>query len=313
MSETLTKDETRYFESGGTDAPKPDTPIQRQADPEPSQDPDRAPPPDPHTDPAPEPPAADPPADPASDKTVPHQAMHQERERRKAAEKELQAIREQMARLEGAQEAIKQRETQAQAPPPAAKVPAWEEDPKGHLEARLAQLAEAQGHLTQAEQARVQQQRQQQQLNELQQWGTAQENEFSKTHTDYLDAVKHLRDSRAAELRALGANDQQINYQIAVDTLQLAEMARAQGANLADRIYTISKQRGFQGKPASTAEPPEQTIERQNRGKDFSSTGSTGAPPQTKMSADRLSKMSEREFYEFSRKNPEEFERILTG
>lgn len=242
-------------------------------------------------------------------KTVPQQALHAEREKRKSAEAKAQA-----AEMKAATEAAKFAErfemlaqaVQAAAPPAAApaapEIPDVSTDPIGHFKALYETtqktLADQQAILTGFQE----QQRQSAAVSELRNWGVQQEVSFEQQEPTYRDAMKFLTDSRHAELEAIGITDPATRNQlIAQDVTQIAQAARQQGVNYAERLYNVAVKRGFAKAAAAPAIPAldavPDAVARVQRGRDNATTiGTSGAAPPAAMSPERIAAMPEKEF-----------------
>lgn len=261
---------------------------------------------------------------PERSRTVPQQALHQEREKRRAAEKkalerETELAAEKAARAQD-QAVLQARvdmiaklaETQAAVPvAPVAEeaLPDKTTDPIGYFEAltgRMQKRLEAQDGMLRGF---AEQQRRAQQGAELRAWGMAQENEFAEREPDYSDAMEFLKASRRAELRALGVTDAaERERTIAQDVNTIALVARRDGANFAERLFKTAQERGFVKKAAAPAVPAAPAIPaldaefssaaaRAERGRENAMTLSTvGSAPAAKLSVERIANMSESEF-----------------
>lgn len=237
--------------------------------------------------PAPEPKAADPapaPAEPKAEepakapeptkpderpKFVPHAALHEERLKRQALEKELADLRA------GRQQPTEETPKAAEIDP--------ETDPIGALK----QIREFQ-----------EQQRQQGIRQQAEQEFTARvqthEADFAAATPDYADAITHLRKSRAAEIIAIAKatgtplTQEGLGAQLRHEALQLADTAFRTGKNPGELFYAVAQAKGYKMKAAEAAKPPApepvdtkqatETIERLTRGQRAAKV-SGGEPP----------------------------------
>jgi len=218
--------------------------------------------------PAPEPvePAADADAEPAEpqgearQKLVPLNALREERERRKALEKQA-AERERL--YEERFNALLQRFTAPPAAPAepqntAPPLPDPEKDPVGYLIARQERIEHAQREIVQAIVERDQQgaQAQQQQLfvSALQGRTQAMVADFARETPDYGQAANFLAEARDRELRAAGWEDPAERREtINNEAIGLAHRAIQMGRNPASIVYELAKQRGYARPAAATA------------------------------------------------------------
>lgn len=239
-------------------------------------------------------------------KTVPQQALHAEREKRKAAEAKAQA-----AELKSAADAARFAErfemlTQAvqaaapqQATPAAPEIPDVTTDPIGHFKALYETtqktLADQQAILTGFQE----QQQKAQAVSDLRNWGIQQEVSFEQQEPTYRDAMKFLTSKRHAELELMGiVHVPTRNQLIMQDVEQIAQISRQQGVNYAERLYNIAVERGFTKAPVIPAlDAAPDAVARAQRGRDNATTiGTSGAAPPAAMSPERIAAMPEKEF-----------------
>jgi hypothetical protein len=271
--------------------------------------------------------------------TVPQQALHAEREKRKAAEK-LAAEREValatvkterekeqavlQARLDMLAAAMR---VEAPAPAVATAAPVAEEpipdentDPIGHFKAlnrKLERTVETQGAILTG---LTEQQRLAQQASELRNWGIAQEQAFAASEPAYAEAMAWLQKSRHDELTAIGIADPAERQKIINgDVTSIAVNAKNAGANFAERLFRAAQTRGWQKKaPTATAPLAEQPVipplevtapavvdpdaraARVAAGRENSITiGSLGSAPPARLSVEKIANMSEADFAKF--------------
>lgn len=100
-----------------------------------------------------------------------------------------------------------------------------------------------------AEQQRAQQEQEQQYqaIQQLQSYMAESEQVATAEFPDYPDAMKHLVGSRAAELKALGYPEGQLNDLITNEYYGLIGQAMQNGQNPAYLVYQQAKARGFTG------------------------------------------------------------------
>lgn len=255
-------------------------------------------------------------------KFVPHGAFHEERERRKAVEKELNDLREKYARgderLRVLSEAMQARPAAAAQPAAEApKVPNPEEDIFGyakHLEQQIADLKS--GFTKQTEEQRVAAER-----KAVRDDYVADAQRFVATEPSFADAYNHLYQSRALELAISGVPQEQLIPTIQAEEMEIAAACRRAGISPAERIFAMAKARGFTPKaaeaaPAPAAAPAETAAQKAERvaagqagpGKSLSAAG--GAPA-GEVTLEMLGSMSETEFEAFANKNPEKLARLM--
>lgn len=217
-----------------------------------------------------------------------------------------------------------------QAPAPAV-IPAAEEplpdvntDPIGHFRA----VAERQEKLRLADRAEMEslqgvlkglQERQQQtrEIEDLRNWGSAQEIAFQRQEPAYNVAMDYLRANRDEELAELGITDPARRQQVInEDITTIAQTARRDGVNFAERLYKQAVRRGFQKAPPAVAAPAAPVIPpldaelaavdraaRIEEGRANATTiGSLGAAPARTMSVEQILNLPDERFLELAQK-----------
>lgn len=227
---------------------------------------------------------------------VPLAALHEERTKRQALELEAQQLRQQMQQFMAQQQAAQQAQQQAAEQ---AAIPDFDEDPRGYIEAKEKQFAQA---LDQLQNGPAQQQQQFAQMQAQIDNDRATvlpaaiqlESEFRATTPDYDAAFNLVQQSVESHLRA-----QYPQYDAAqFDTLRTAvllgfnKQCLANGINPAAQVYKRAQEMGYQ--PASRTprrEPPTSLS---------TAHGSTRAPDErSNVSTADISNMSEAEFDKF--------------
>lgn len=209
--------------------------------------------------PAPEPVVVTPPPPEAKGpEVVPLAAMLQERGKFRS---DLEAKDAALAEMRKEIEALK---TQVKAPPPEPEAPPpdYLEDPKGYVDAQLVaarkelkalqdQMAEGRKILETNQQQAAQRDQQQAFIANLQRT----ESEFAAKTPDYMDALAHVRNIRAAQLKLFApqATEQQIAQQIGNEELAAAVGAAQSGRNAAELAYEYAKTIGYTPKQAAAA------------------------------------------------------------
>jgi hypothetical protein len=218
--------------------------------------------------------AAEPPKEPEKPKPtfVPHAALHEERLKRQALEKELADLRA------------------GQQPEP--EKPA-EIDPETDPIAALKEIREYQ-------QKQREEGERQKQLTAFDQRVQAHEKDFADATPDYGDAVKFLREARAKQIAdaytAVGRTitQQELGAILLHEARSTSNDALTNGKNPGEVFYTLAKSFGYTGKaaePAAKVDPPkapdpeppakaaEEAIDRITRGQKAASKVGGGDPP----------------------------------
>lgn len=249
--------------------------------------------------PAPEEQAAEQPGKPPEG-FVPHGAMHKEREERKAAEARAAALEARLAAFEAAAKPAPEEPEEPQYVDPV-------EDPEGYRKYdqyhKDKQAAQIKAQQDEREAALAQQQR----ITAAQ---TAEE-AFIKDQPDYPDAVKHLAETRMANLRQAGLNEQQVRQQIQKDYNELFDAAKAIGMNPAKLAYIRAQEFGYA--PTPKVDPAEaQRLQAQAAAADATQTlsGAGGGSQAGGITAQDLANMSQEEFDKLS---DADFQRAMGG
>jgi hypothetical protein len=251
--------------------------------------------------------------DKAKDETVPHQALHEEREKRKAIEREAREYRkaqeERNTRLDERLKVL----SEAMTPKP------QPIDPRTNPGGYAQQIAERQAALERKVTGYEQQEqnRQRQEVEDQRLWNSyrAAGKEYTETVPDFMDAYNYLLTSRAAELEAMGFDQQTIASQIYQDERNLALNAQQTGANPADVAYKWAKARGFSGpKPQNGGSQLDRLKNAKDASETLSKTGGS-AGGSGRISLETLDRMSPDEFQAFvarqNSKDPGGFDKLM--
>jgi hypothetical protein len=224
--------------------------------------------------------------------------LQEERERRKAALAEAQREREERAQLSK----LVQRLMDGQQPAPqqhqAPELPALDTDPVGHFKAKTEALERQLQQLVQDRQAAAQQ-------NDVFSRVAQAEAEFAEATPDYQSAVKHLRQTFAAEDPVLGLPAGYMAQSGAAQALQAER-------NPAEVAYAMAKARGYRQAPPASSPDPIETLERgvqASRGV----ASAAGNAPRGGLTMAEVASWSEAKFSTEYAKNPEAILRIMRG
>lgn len=225
---------------------------------------------------------------------VPHGALHEERERRKKYQQEVEqekrardqeraVFNDRLAQLYQVTQGQKQQEN---LPDP--------NDPVAVHDHAIRQQQEQIHRVTQRLQWEDAQRAQQQNQQQLVNWASAKASEFIAETPDYQDAYKHMVSLRANEYKAMGMGPQDVQRAIINDEMNVSAHAYQTGKNPAEIIYAMAKSTGYAGKQAQG----EQKIDALNKGaqasKALSNGASSGAP-----TAEQIAAMSDEDFAKF--------------
>jgi hypothetical protein len=225
---------------------------------------------------------------------VPHQAMHEERERRKKLEQELQRERAQRAQETAV---LNQRlgELYELQKPKAPPVPSYEEDPLANLHANVGEMSSKLQQALDAQKHEAAARNQQQFVSSVQAKFMQDEARFVKQQPDYQAAVQFLTQRRADELRAMGMPDQAIGQAIAKDVWGLALTSMQNGKSPAEAAYQFAVARGYVKKDEARGE---QKMDALQKGVEASKTLGGGAPS-GKPTLEQIAAMSDDDFAKY--------------
>lgn len=238
------------------------------------------------------------------DNLVPHQALHEQRERRKAAEKRARDLEIENAKFRERFTIIKELQSKDEPKGP----PKPEEDIFGAFEHLSKNFETVQKRLDDGEAAK----KQDAQRNELVGHYKNDAAKFTTANPDFKDAYNHLLGSRARELMALGYEDQtELETALRNEEMSIAQMAFEKGKSPAEVIYSLAKERGYKkSDPKADTEAKLDTIERGAAlNKSLSSAG--GSSGDTEMTAERLLTMPNEDFEAWCSKNPSKAKRLM--
>lgn len=255
-------------------------------------------------------PEADDAPEPTSRKpsTVPHQALHEERERRKKVESDYQTAREQIARFD---ERLRILQERSQPQPEPVKPPNPEEDPIAALTFLQDQYERRSREETEQRQRYEQDQRQQTEYQQFVGTYRQQVDSYAKTEPAMREAYNHFVKSRLDEIQAIGYDAQTAADMFKDEELRIAAVAMQQGVNPGERIVSLAKMRGWAAKaPLEDAEERiETTRDAVTRGKSLGSAG--GGAAITEMTVAKLLSMPDDEFDAWTSKNPAKTKKLM--
>jgi hypothetical protein len=255
---------------------------------------------------------------------VPHAALHEAREKEKAAAARAAEAERKAQVLEERTNLLLQRFAAPQQPAPATPtapaIPPFEEDPAGHILGQVRQQGAILGELVQAVTGQSRQSEAQAALQKLIAHASATEREFAAANPDYDKASTHLFETRRKMLQAGGRLDAAaINNKLAEEAVDLAREAVMLGRTPAEYVYELAKSVGYvtpapeaaangSADPAA-AEAQLRTIAAgQQQSRSVGNLRGSGPAPLT---ATRLSEMSNEEFLEVQKMKPEEFRNLM--
>lgn len=202
-------------------------------------------------------PNAQQPADKGRKQFVSLGALQEERTKRQEIAEQNRVLQERMNQFLQAQlqqqqvQQVQQQQPKEELPA----IPAFIDDPEGHVKALVEQhnreMAEVRQYIQQ--QAQAQQGASQQQQLAMQ--VGAQEAEFRKTTPDYDAALEHFNARKITEYTTLGLDELQARQQLARDYQGVAMRAQQLQCNPADLMYRMAKAVGYTGQQQQSAPP----------------------------------------------------------
>lgn len=288
MSEVLTADETAAMDAMKADpAELAEAPVS-QPKPEP----------EPQIETQIETPAAEPEKPPPG--MVPQGALHQERERRKQAEAQFQALQEKLAAIEAKLN-----------PPAPIEIPDPVLDPKGFKQFQIDQINQRAKEQADNERRQMEAQQHQQVMARLNQDVQA----FRATTPDYDTAFQHAVKVRQEELAFYGNAPEQIAAQLETDVQAIVAQAYSQGKNPAELFYAYAKMRGYQTPVAPQPNPAvAQVAALAEAQKQTQSLAPAGGPANDGgMTLETLSRMSEADLAKMPKAQRDEMMRRVMG
>jgi|GEM_PF-6905697 len=169
---------------------------------------------------------------------------------------------------------------------------------QAQLAAMQQSIAEQQRAAWEQQQAYAQQQAAQRAVVEVSSRVKADEDAFRQDHPDYMDAVRHARDMKAAEYSALGLDDSQVAERLRQDAWSLALHAQQNGVSVAEFAYQIAQALGYRRKDGSA----ESVVSMRQQGQRLAAGGGGGG-----------SGRSAPTFAELAAMSPSEFEKLTKG
>jgi len=252
---------------------------------------------------------------------VPHQALHKERERRKAIESENLSMREKIARADerlavlnemmiqaeqGQQPQQQQRTPEEElgpAPDPNEDVFAYMQWQGKALELQKRQIEELRNGVLQDQSQR----QQQMQAAQVQQRYEQDALSYIQKQPDFPQAYTYLAQAEAAALKSRGFNDEQIRERLQRAEAEIVQDSFQNGVSPAQAIYDEARRRGYTPSQAAQAagkgDAAKQKLEQVRKGqqatKSLSNAGGTSAEGLT---YEALADMDEDSFFQLHEK-----------
>lgn len=198
------------------------------------------------TEPAEEPPA-EAPADERPPKSVPIQALDEERQKRYELERKVETMNDRFSE-------VLTRLSQPPAPPPA-EVPAFEDDPAGHLKHQVDEL-------NQVKRTVEQEREYSNQVGQANNAIIAAEQAYGQTQPDYIQAVQHVAGIMFKNAQIYGSDPAAAMASVRQEMFDGAVKALAAGRDPAATLYERAKLMGY-STPATSEGTPKPSLEKQ--------------------------------------------------
>ena len=241
----------------------------------------------------------DEPKEEKQEKFVPHQALHEERERRKQAQREAEQLRQNQAVLN---DRVNQLWGVVQQPSqPQFRDPDKDPDPLEAMKHNQQLLAKQAHEAAVWRQQQEQRAMQQDGVRRLAAWGAAQAQEYARENPDFQPAYEHLRGMRAAELQAMGFAGEELAAALWEDEMRLFDRCGRSGRNPAEVAFEMARAVGWQPK-AKEKPTAEQKIESLQKGAGAAKTLGGGGAQFGMPTPEQIANMGEEEFNELKEK-----------
>ena len=229
---------------------------------------------------------------------VPHQALHEEREKRKELQRQIQRDTQERQQRDAILQQRLDALYQAQNPGPQYRDPETDADPIAAL-AHNQRLSVQQMQALAAERANQAAQSQQEQRQvQMVNWAMAEAAKFQAENPDFSGAYQHMAQRRKAELEAMGMAPVQVAETIKRDELWVIQSAAQTGQNPAEIIYRMAKNTGYK---AETKADGTQKMENLQKGLQASKTLGAGGSTAGKPTPEQIANMSDDEFSELKK------------
>lgn len=215
--------------------------------------------------------------EPKEEKKVNLGALHEERQKRKELQGKVEAMEKRFAQLV--------QNLQPKQEPETPQIPSIDDDPVSNFDQRLQQTELLQKQILEG---------QQQQYVQTQVIGNykAKAAEFANENKDFGDAYNYLLKGRVNEFKVLGYSEPEALQFVQQEEFQIAQAALQAGANPAERLYLIAKERGYK---AQRSDAPAKDLRVIEKGQQKSKPGS-GSTPSGELSLEALAEMDDDAF-----------------
>lgn len=228
-------------------------------------------------------------------------ALKEERQLRQQMQQELQEQREAAKKMsEAFSKLVEAADPSKQQPP----IPSFEEDPIGHLNAKLEMANQRIEGLSKTEQQIIRDRTEQQESQQFMSRYQAKAAEFARLQPDFVPAYQHLVKELHQDYMAQGLTETEANQRLLRDELALADQQMKSNRNPAEVMYELAKRRGYVPANAQRADQPKDdlrkkvdNLERMERGiKASRSINSKGVSPNSRLTLEEIADLNDDDF-----------------
>tara|TARA_R110000787_G_scaffold285309_1_gene400638 strand:- start:51 stop:1007 length:957 start_codon:yes stop_codon:yes gene_type:complete len=179
--------------------------------------------------------------------------------------KERDAEREKVIRMEErfrAYVAAAEQKAPAEAAPEPDPIPEYDDDPAGHLQAKINQLEQHVAYEQQQARQASQSSQQQQQTQAVAQRFNQEEQAYAVDKPDYFPAVEALKAQRMEMWQSAGHTEQQAAQAVAQEAFQIVSQANSAGRNASEIFYEMA--RNIYTAPANQTPAPNREVMQEN-------------------------------------------------
>lgn len=232
---------------------------------------------------------------------VPLAALQEERERRQELQEQNRTLMEQNAKMNERFQQFMERMQQPQQPQQPqeqpVEIPAFIDDPEGHINGLRQQLERELTQVRQAQQALMGHQQQSAHVQQLAQTVAASEVAYRAVKPDYDQAAHHFASLKTAEYLAFGYTPEQAQMALMRDYQGIAQASAQRGVSPAETLYKLAQATGYA--PQAGGQQPQQAPKQAPTS--LSSLGGAPRAPdeQGGVTLESVSNMSDAEFDKF--------------
>ena len=231
-------------------------------------------------------------------KTVPHEAFHEERERRKGLQRQLQEMQDKWTRADERIQMLLDNKKEEAPPDPNEDPLGYQNWKTGKIEKELEAERRRVGEQSKKLEAQVQDLRLRTEVD-------AMERSFQAKNPDYDDALQHLVKTQLAVFEEIESDEAERQAQVRQTLSNVVQQALSHGKNPAEAVYKMAQKLGYK-----KAEANKQIEDIEKGVKASTSLGSTGGKTSSPLSAEALADMSDEDFEKL---NYKDFKKAMGG